>query len=520
VNFSSRFKTFGFFMLLILTIFISTSVVLLYIDNRNSERELENYIQKDRLLLEVMAEGFVDHIDQALSDIIFLEAHYHHEKNQTGEIDFETFLRMISQKEKIYDQIRYIDQAGQELVRVNFDGVESRIVEKSDLQDKSSRYYFTETIQLLQGDIYISALDLNMENGALEIPYKPMLRFATPLIDPVKGLEGIAITNLLAQNLIDRIVNLGAGATDCLSLINNNGYFIAHEDPEKTFGFMIESRQKKSFMILYPEVWQQILEGDEFIQNDSGIFQVKVIDLKKALPEEIHFSDNEHLFYGVTHIENTAAFRHLFDRGTPDQFSRVLKTNGILIFLVILAALISNILIALFRDRQSRILHHARYDALTETYNRRAGLELIQDQLETRQSRRVPVSLCFIDIDNLKATNDRSGHPVGDILISTVAGILKNEIRNRDILCRYGGDEFIILFDEIDTPSGERIWDRIQSHIDQFNLGDDPPFEISLSHGIVTYDPRQHTSLEALIHEADQKMYAEKTVKKSTRNPD
>ena len=78
-----------------------------------------------------------------------------------------------------YDQVRYLDTAGREVIRVNFNSGNPIIVPHGDLQDKSGRYFFRDSIKLNPGEVYISPMDLNIEHDQLEVPHKPMIRFAT-----------------------------------------------------------------------------------------------------------------------------------------------------------------------------------------------------------------------------------------------------------------------------------------------------------------------------------------------------
>jgi hypothetical protein len=103
------------------------------------------------------------------------------------------FLRV---RNSAYDQIRFIDQNGQELLRVNRGGV---VVEASALQNKADRGYFLKTRQLPAGVMQLSEFDLNVENGKLEEPQKPMQRFAVP--PDAAGFPGSRATAQFAPKL-------------------------------------------------------------------------------------------------------------------------------------------------------------------------------------------------------------------------------------------------------------------------------------------------------------------------------
>ena len=83
----------------------------------------------------------------------------------------------------MYDQVRYLDETGMEIVRVNFNNGQPAIVEKNKLQPKGQRYYFKDAITLDKDEIYVSPFDLNIEGQSIELPHKPMVRFSAPVFD-------------------------------------------------------------------------------------------------------------------------------------------------------------------------------------------------------------------------------------------------------------------------------------------------------------------------------------------------
>ena len=119
----------------------------------------------------------------------------------TTKKDLQKTFSLFANYRRVYSQIRYIDLNGMEKVRIDFDN--SRVIHAPDaqLQNKSARYYFKESIQLERGDIFVSPLDLNIENDEIEKPYKPVIRFATPVFDANGKKRGIIILNYLAQRI-------------------------------------------------------------------------------------------------------------------------------------------------------------------------------------------------------------------------------------------------------------------------------------------------------------------------------
>ncbi len=150
------------------------------------------------------------------------------------------------------------------------------------------------------------------------------------------------------------------------------------------------------------------------------------------------------------------------------------------------------------------------YDQLTKTFNRRSGLAKLNSLIQADNRRHLKLSLCFVDINGLKDVNDLLGHKVGDELIISAAECIKNVIREIDFVIRMGGDEFLIIFKDIDSEMAEKVWDRIKTCYGTINEQENRPYLISVSHGIAEYDSFESSNIEMLITEADNKMYAEK----------
>jgi len=150
--------------------------------------------------------------------------------------EVEMLFKTFSESRRIYDQIRYIDFTGHEVVRVDINGKGVYVVPQEELRDKSNRYYFQETVKLNEGNVYISELDLNREGGSVEIPHKPMLRYAVPVSGSDKQVQGIVVLNVQADHLLKKILTReilnGAGTY----LLDQDGYYLLHPEATKQWG--------------------------------------------------------------------------------------------------------------------------------------------------------------------------------------------------------------------------------------------------------------------------------------------
>lgn len=132
----------------------------------------------------------------------------------------------FSNAKPMYDQILYLDTSGMEVLRINHEPENrAKPVPPQQLQDKSERYYFSSTIQLDSSEIYVSPFDLNIENGSIEFPLKPMLRFAGKITENDTVL-GIAVLNFLGKPLLDRFTGHGIPHHHHMMLLNKDGYYL------------------------------------------------------------------------------------------------------------------------------------------------------------------------------------------------------------------------------------------------------------------------------------------------------
>ncbi|OQY30474.1 MAG: hypothetical protein B6I38_07430 [Anaerolineaceae bacterium 4572_5.1] len=154
------------------------------------------------------------------------------QKQKFAEKEFLNF----AQTRKIYDQIRFIDAEGNEIIRVNTSsgGVLS-VVPEENLQNKADRYYFSDSIAIAPGEVFVSPLDLNIEQGQIEIlpdgSNKPVIRYGTPVVFDGE-VVGVIVTNVLAKNFLSLLENPDSP----VYLVDKDGYYLYHQDEEKRWG--------------------------------------------------------------------------------------------------------------------------------------------------------------------------------------------------------------------------------------------------------------------------------------------
>ncbi len=151
-------------------------------------------------------------------------------------------------------------------------------------------------------------------------------------------------------------------------------------------------------------------------------------------------------------------------------------------------------------------------DSLCGLYNRRYMNDKLGENLEQCIEKNQPVAFLFIDVDKFKSINDRFGHATGDKAIQHVAAWLNKSIRKQDIAFRLGGDEFLVVLQNLREVDYESIARRIGNEIPQLELADRTEIKISLSVGCTFYQPENGDLPDPnwLIDQADQAMYKSK----------
>jgi diguanylate cyclase (GGDEF)-like protein len=153
-------------------------------------------------------------------------------------------------------------------------------------------------------------------------------------------------------------------------------------------------------------------------------------------------------------------------------------------------------------------------DALTGLYNYGYFKEALHYEVEKSRRYKMPLSLLFLDIDNFKLVNDTLGHLKGDKNLRQVAAILKEGIRQADLLCRYGGDEFVMLLSQTPPDQAMVLAERLRQRIAQSSMNRlEQRCKVTVSIGVAGLRPQMST--EDLIKEADEAHYRAKQAGKN-----
>ena len=156
-------------------------------------------------------------------------------------------------------------------------------------------------------------------------------------------------------------------------------------------------------------------------------------------------------------------------------------------------------------DLQKQLQEQASRDSLTEIWNRKRMFRILDKEINRANRDNLPVAIIMIDIDKFKSINDSHGHQVGDLVLKEVTHVLKKSVRNYDEICRYGGDELLIILPNCNVAKTESIAERLRQNMNKHRIDSDTvSLNVTLSFGgASTESYSSDITSEALIMAAD-----------------
>lgn len=203
-----------------------------------------------------------------------------------GEVERE--YEHFAARRRVYDQIRFLDTTGREVIRINYRGGDPVVVPETDLQAKTDRYYYRDALKLDAGEIFISEFDLNVEHGEIEQPLKPVLRCLTPVVDRDGTTRGLLALNYSGGDLLRRLDRLSIpGAT---LLLNSEGQYLHGLTPSHAWGWLLN--HSETFPKHFPDAWQTVsaMAEGQFV-TAQGMFtfrHVSFLNSPVATDNRIH----------------------------------------------------------------------------------------------------------------------------------------------------------------------------------------------------------------------------------------
>ncbi|MEJ2589465.1 MAG: diguanylate cyclase [Deltaproteobacteria bacterium] len=163
------------------------------------------------------------------------------------------------------------------------------------------------------------------------------------------------------------------------------------------------------------------------------------------------------------------------------------------------------------KEATKKLTEMATVDDLTGLFNRRYAMEALAQEMERTRRYHTPLAICMMDLDHFKEVNDQHGHAAGDAVLSKIGEFLKEGKRQSDIVCRYGGEEFLLILPNTERKGAiqlcERLRERVAEHHFELEGG---TTRITISIGLSQYNENTDQSLGELLKRADNALYRAK----------
>lgn len=509
----SRQDTISFaktFMAFFVAMIISLMILHLYIYQVKKKDALQvlTHVEVHRITL--LAESLRQHFDWVLADINYVADKYQTASLAGSQPDSaaarlkKDFL-VFSREKKIYDQISIIDSQGREQLRINYNGGAVYAVPPNELQNKSLHAYFKDCMVLEPDNIYISPLELNVERGEVEIPFKPIMHVCKPLLDSQGRKTGMILLTYYGDHFLRQISAEAAdahhvGFVDSVAtmLVNEAGYWLVAPDKEDEWGFMFAHRKGRTFAKRYPTEWQYMnADKDGHLLTAHGFFAFTTIQTPLA--------------------SAAASFGKIISFVPAERIGSIVyqekRTLYLLVFLHLSLATAVSLLVALLAARKKRYqqdLERSSFtDSLTGLLNRRAFQQRLEHETDRADRYGGRLFMILGDIDHFKSINDNHGHDAGDFILKKIAATLTVNLRSTDVLCRWGGEEFMVLASGYIQEDGEKVAEKLRKAVeDEVMWLHNPRLKVTMSFGVCAY--RKKMNMEDLLKCSDEMLYASK----------
>lgn len=460
---------------------------------------------------------------------------------------------IASHPEYLKIQLIQARQHGQELVRVQRLAAGVQQAPEAELQEKGHFPYVFEALQLPLGQVYMSELAVNRDEGLA--PDSPTYTMSAP-VESGGHLVGVLVVQVAARPFLRALTSdLPAGFQ--VYMANRWGDWLVHPDARLVFGFdrgqrfLIQDSLPQAAELItgqQPELVLQTADGD----GEPIVTAFRRLPLGREVDQRfllLGLSQPRKDIDGDVILLGHRAVQVLLMLCVAACLLAVLVSRRVTGPLKLLAQATRRLgrgqqmgelpsersdeigelarafgqmeeqvtrQLSQLRSSHHALDHLAHHDALTGLPNRRMVEARLADALRRTDEAGGICAVLFVDLDHFKTINDRLGHEGGDVVLRAVARRLASGVRDGDLVGRLGGDEFIVICEGIDhEDDAARIAQKLQALFEQPLAYSGLPVGVQASIGISLY-PRDGTDVRSLLTRADAGMYRAKNQGRNT----
>lgn len=337
---------------------------------------------------------------------------------------------------------------------------------------------------------------------------------ATPtgLVEPTVPDDLVAMLDLLAETVVKAlgfgvaVVNIARhdGSLEVVSVAGD-------EQARKMLLGTVQSAEVWDKFLAVSEPWGRLRFADHRNQDADSDLLSWVPDIVPIDAEDAWHPEDA-LFAPLTAADGSRLGVLSVDLPHDGRRPTATTCSALEAFAVSTALAIENATLRSRAESSERSLKRlARFDSLTGVGNRSMLFERLEHAATARQERRSLLALAFIDLDGFKVINDTSSHDVGDLVLQGVAGRIRAVVRTHDTVVRWGGDEFIVLLEQLDDEAvAEDVAQRILEAAAEPIRHHDQEWRVTASVGLAFCRTVDKLDVDELVRQADSAMYRAK----------
>lgn len=267
----------------VFSLFIAATAILIFpLHWIDRQRELALREEQSNHRLEVAQQLVMQDFQRVRSDLLYL-AHQSAVSNadlqsNVSKSAVESMFASFLEFEENYQQLRLINESGAEIVRVELrDGI-YRALPTDELQDKSERYYFRQSLSFNEGDVFVSEFDLNQEYGEIERPLNPVVRFATPVSGRNTNDRLLLVANYAGRPILRSLEEISLpGST---FVVRSDGQYLLATHAEDAWGWLLG--HGSSFAKEFNSAWdRRTVDTDVCLATEQGLFSFRTVELNQ-----------------------------------------------------------------------------------------------------------------------------------------------------------------------------------------------------------------------------------------------
>lgn len=295
-------------------------------------------------------------------------------RSDTNRVVLEGLFENLANTFKHFGQVRLLDNTGHEIIRINYDGKQSHVVPPNELQNKTDRYYTQQGLKLKAGEVFVSKMDLNQEQGKIEYPHQPVLRFVTQVMNEQNQLAGLLILNYLPNAILKSFKQQMALRLSAQGmLVDSKGFWISNPDKNNEWGESLgnlDNTLQKS----YPNAAQTILSNESgTLKTQDGLFRYESLQPFSFTESSLTHNDNLQVLHVTEESQHNTDWKlivFLSNKAINTQ-SFFFKLSGIIIITIITLSLCSILLLLVYLSisrKKQRFYHKKINQELSALY--------------------------------------------------------------------------------------------------------------------------------------------------------